>query len=423
VTDLLELELGAVAAGGACVARAPDGRVVFVRHGLPGERVRAQVTGETAHFLRADAVEVLEASPDRVEPPCPYAGPGRCGGCDFQHVAVPAQRRLKAALVEEQLRRVAKVERTVEVEAVPGDVDGLRWRTRVQFAVDASGRAGLRRHRSHVLEPVDRCLIATDDVEAVGAEQVDWSGASGVEVAADGGQRVVSVHGRHARLPDVDAGLALEGRPVRAPHGLRHTVLGRSYEVAVGGFWQVHPGAATALAQAVLDGLDPQPGETAVDLYAGVGLFAALLGERVGPQGSVLAVEGDARACADAARNTSDLPQVRIRTAPVDAAAVRRLGRPDLVVLDPPRAGAGIPTTRALAALRPRRMAYVSCDPASFARDLRVLLDAGWALQGLRAFDLYPMTEHVELVALLDPPAQLRGSQGFTSTPDASKQS
>lgn len=423
MTDLLELELGAVAAGGACVARAPDGRVVFVRHGLPGERVRAQVTGETAHFLRADAVEVLEASPDRVEPPCPYAGPGRCGGCDFQHVAVPAQRRLKAALVEEQLRRVAKVERTVEVEAVPGDVDGLRWRTRVQFAVDASGRAGLRRHRSHVLEPVDRCLIATDDVEAVGAEQVDWSGASGVEVAADGGQRVVSVHGRHARLPDVDAGLALEGRPVRAPHGLRHTVLGRSYEVAVGGFWQVHPGAATALAQAVLDGLDPQPGETAVDLYAGVGLFAALLGERVGPQGSVLAVEGDARACADAARNTSDLPQVRIRTAPVDAAAVRRLGRPDLVVLDPPRAGAGIPTTRALAALRPRRMAYVSCDPASFARDLRVLLDAGWALQGLRAFDLYPMTEHVELVALLDPPAQLRGSQGFTSTPDASKQS
>jgi len=423
VSELLELELGPVAAGGACVGRAPDGRVVFVRHALPGERVRARVTGETAHFLRADAVEVLEPSPDRVQPPCPYAGPDRCGGCDFQHVALPAQRRLKASLVEEQLRRVARVERTVEVEAVPGDDDGLRWRTRVQLAVDASGRAGLRRHRSHELQPVDRCLIATDDVEAVGAERLDWSGASGVEVAADGAQRVVSVSGRHARLPDVDAGVALDGRPLRAPHGLRHTVLGRSYEVAVGGFWQVHPGAATALAQAVLDGLDPQPGESAVDLYAGVGLFAALLGERVGPQGSVLAVEGDARACADAARNTSDLPQVRIRTAPVDAAAVRRLGRPDLVVLDPPRAGAGIPTTRALAALRPRRMAYVSCDPSSFARDLRVLLDGGWALQGLRAFDLYPMTEHVELVALLDPPGQVRAPQGFTSTPDTPKQS
>ena len=405
MSEPLELEVGAVAAGGSCVARAPDGRVVFVRHALPGERVRAQVTGETKHFLRADAVEVLQASPDRVQPPCPFSGPGRCGGCDWQHVALEAQRRLKAQLVQEQLRRVARVERVVEVEAVPGDVAGLRWRTRVQFAVDASGRAGLRRHRSHELEPIDFCLIATEEVEAVGAEQLPWPGASGVEVAADGAQRVVSVSGRRAQLPPVDAGVAVDGRPVRAPHGLRHSVLGRSYEVAAGGFWQVHPGAAQALAQAVLDGLDPQPGESAVDLYAGVGLFAALLGERVGPEGSVLAVEGDARACADAARNTADLPQVRIRTTPVDAAAVRRIGSPDLVVLDPPRAGAGVEVTRALAALRPRRMAYVACDAGSFARDLRVLLDAGWVLDDLRALDLYPMTEHVELVALLSPPS------------------
>jgi tRNA/tmRNA/rRNA uracil-C5-methylase (TrmA/RlmC/RlmD family) len=397
------LEVGAVAAGGACVGRAPDGRVVFVRHALPGETVRVQVTGETKHFLRADAVEVLQPSADRVQPPCPYAGPGLCGGCDWQHVAVPAQRRLKAQLVEEQLRRVARVERTVEVEAVPGDVGGLRWRTRVQFAVDGSGRAGLRKHRSHELEPVDLCLIATKEVEEVGAERLPWPGAVSVEVAASGAQRVVTVSGRHAVLPAVEAGVVLEGRPLRAPHGLRHTVLGRSYEVAAGGFWQVHPGAAEVLAQAVLDGLDPQPGERAVDLYAGVGLFAALLGARVGPDGAVLAVEGDARACADAARNTADLPQVRIRTTPVDAAAVRRLGPVDLVVLDPPRAGAGIDTTRALATLRPRRMAYVSCDPGSFARDLRVLLDAGWSLESLRAFDLYPMTEHVETVAILRP--------------------
>ena len=401
--DVLELELGSPAAGGACVARAPDGRVVFVRHGLPGERVRATVTSRTAHFLRADAVEVLQPSADRVAPPCPFAGPGRCGGCDFQHVALPAQRLLKAQLVQEQLRRVARVEQSVVVEPVAGDVDGLRWRSRVQLAVDGSGVAGLRRHRSHEIEPVDACLIATADVEAVGAERLRWPGATGVEVAAEGAQRLVSVTGRRAELPDVDAGVVVDGRPVRGPHGLRHAVLGRSYEVAAGGFWQVHPGAATALAEAVLDGLDPQPGESAVDLYAGVGLFAALLGERVGETGSVLAVESDARACADAARNTADLPQVRIRTAAVDPGTVRRLGRPDLVVLDPPRAGAGIEVTRALAALRPRRMAYVACDAGSFARDLRVLLDAGWELDSLRALDLYPMTEHVELVALLSP--------------------
>ena len=407
--ELLELQVGAPAAGGSCVARAPDGRVVFVRHSLPGERVLAAVTSSTTSFLRADAVEVLDPSPDRVQPPCPYAGPGRCGGCDWQHVTLPAQRQLKAALVVEQLRRLAGVERPVEVEEVPGAPDGLGWRTRVQFTVAPSGRAGLRRHRSHEQEPVERCLIATPEVEEVGAERLLWPGASAVEVAADGPQRLVSVTSRagargQLQIPDVQAGVVVDGHPVRLPHGIRHRVLGRSFEVGAGRFWQVHPGAAEALARAVLDGLDPQPGEWALDLYAGVGLFAALLGERVGPGGAVLAVEVDAAACADAARNTADQPHVRIRTAPVSPGEVLRAGRPDLVVLDPPRAGAGLQVTHALAALRPRRLAYVSCDPATFARDLRVLLDVGWELSSLRALDMYPMTEHVEIVGVLTPP-------------------
>ena len=432
VGTVVELAVGAVAAGGACVARGPDGRVVFVRHTLPGERVRAVVTAATRSFLRADAVEVLQAVAERVERPCPYAGPGRCGGCDWQHVALDEQRRLKAVLVQEQLRRLAGIQREVRVEPVAGDDDGLRWRTRVQFAVSPSGRAGLRRHRSHELEPVDFCLIASDDVEAVGAEGQRWPGASGVEVVAAGDQRVVSVtsRGSRARVLSVDAGVVVDGRAVRRPHGVRHEVLGRRFEVAAGGFWQVHPGAATVLATAVLDGLQPAPGDRALDLYSGVGLFAGLIGERVGPTGAVLAVEADARASADAARNTDDLRHVRIRTAPVDEALLTAQGLaaaglappggapagrprrgappaaagPDLVVLDPPRAGAGLAVTRALARLRPRRLVYVACDPASFARDLRVLLDGGWSLIGLRGFDLFPMTEHVELVAVLEPP-------------------
>ena len=410
VGDELELEVGAAAAGGACVGRAPDGRVVFVRHAVPGERVRARVTQAVTKYLRADAVEVLQASPDRVDPPCPYARPGGCGGCDWQHVALPRQRELKAALVAEQLRRTTRVERDVVVEEVPGAPDGLGWRTRVSFAVTHDGRPGLHRHRSHDLEPVDRCLIAAPGVAQVGAERARWYAAAGVEVAttAGGDQRVVSVRrgsrGR-PRVPAVDAGVVVDGLPVAAPHGLRHEVLGRRYEVAAGGFWQVHVGAATALATAVLEALDPQPGEAAVDLYAGVGLFAALLGEAVGEAGSVLAVEADPRACADAARNTADLPHVHVRTAHVDVHQVRRTGSPDLVVLDPPRAGAGQDVTAELARLRPRRLAYVSCEAASFARDAKVLLDAGWTMPGLRAFDLYPMTEHVELLAVFEPPA------------------
>lgn len=408
--DILTVEVGSPAAGGGFVGRAEDGRVVFVRHALTGEQVRAVVTQATSRFLRADAVEVLRACADRVEPPCPFAGPGRCGGCDYQHIALSRQRSVKSQRVAEQLRGLAGLDLAPVVEEVPGAPDGLGWRTRVQLAVDRKGRPGLHRHRSHELEPVDRCLLAGPDVDAVGALMRRWPGAGAVEVAGSAGSRLVSVSsgrgGGPVRLPELpeDVGVVVDGRPRRVPHGLVHAVGGRRFEVAAGGFWQVHVGAAQLLVDAVLGALAPRPGERALDLYAGAGLFAAMLGERVGPDGAVLAVEQEPRAGADAARNVHDLPQVRVRTAPVTERLLAEVGAVDLVVLDPPRAGAGLAVTRALARLRPRAMAYVACDPASFARDLRVLLDAGWRLESLRAFDLYPMTEHVELLGVLEPP-------------------
>jgi tRNA/tmRNA/rRNA uracil-C5-methylase (TrmA/RlmC/RlmD family) len=410
--SLIELHTGAIAAGGGCVARADDGRVVFVRHALPGERALVRITAETSSFLRADAVEILDASPDRVEPPCRFAGPGRCGGCDWQHIDVAAQRLLKAQLVGEQLRRVAATDLDVTVEEVPGAPDGLSWRTHLRFAVDRNGHVGLRRHRSHDIEVVDRCLIATPEVESLGLEQLRWPGASEIDVRVSphDGRRVVSVSSAHRHLralPPVEAGIVVDGRTRRRPDAVHFEVLGRSYRVSAGSFWQVHPGAAPLLAGVVLDVLGAKIGEHVVDLYAGVGLFAALIGDVVGPTGSVLAVERDRRAVADARHNLADMGHVEIRKASVSPRLVADVGHPDLVVLDPAREGAGRPVMTALAALhpRPRRIAYVSCDPASFARDLRVMLDAGWSMPILRAFDLFPMTEHVELVGLLEPPA------------------
>jgi tRNA/tmRNA/rRNA uracil-C5-methylase (TrmA/RlmC/RlmD family) len=374
------LTVGAPAAGGACVARAADGRVVFVRHALPGETVRVEVTSDGAKFLRADAVEVLEPSPDRVEPPCPYARPRRCGGCDWQHASPAAQLAVKTALVEEQLRRVGRFAWEGSVEAVE---PLLGWRTRVQWAIDAAGTPGLHKHRSSELEPVETCLIAASCT----ALSQKWPGYATVEEVSTAGQTVLVAGG------------------VSRPAGVRVEVLGRSFEVAGGQFWQVHVEAPRVLGLAVLEGLAPQRGESVADLYAGVGLFASLLGAAVGPGGSGVAYESSSRAAADAARNTADQPGVKVRTAPVTEQLVSRL-KADLVVLDPPRAGAGPQVSAALARRRPRAVAYVSCDAASFARDLRVFLDKGWSVASLRAFDLYPQTEHVELVTILSPPAE-----------------
>lgn len=435
-TTVVELRTGPIAPGGGCVARTDEGQVVFVRHALPGETVLARVTETTTSYLRADAIEIVERSPHRVPPPCPSAGPGRCGGCDWQHVALAEQRRLKAVLVAEQLRRLAGLDRTVDVEEVPGAPDGLGWRTRVRFAVDNEGHLGLRRHRSHALELLTRCPIAAPSVERIGAEESLWRGAASVEVFApagadpdegrlDGAERdhslatgspgVVVVGAPRRSLGPIDlpklagtrTGVVLRGRTVREPRRLRVEVLGHSYRITAGAFWQVHRGAPALLASTVLEGLGPREGEHAVDLYAGVGLFTVLLAEGVGRGGSVVAVERDPRASSDARHNTARQDQVQVRTEGVTPRLLQGLGPIDLVVMDPPREGVGRALMAALVELRPapRRVAYVACDPASFARDLRVALDAGWTLSTLRAFDQFPMTEHVELVAFLEPPA------------------
>ena len=410
--EVLELEVGAIAGGGGCVGRAPDGKVVFVRHSLPGERVRARITASTSSYLRADAVEILVASPDRVEPPCPHAGPGRCGGCDFQHVALPAQRRLKGARVTELLRQIAQLERDAEaVEAVEGGQDGLGWRTRVRLAVDRSGQAGFRRHRSHRVEHIDECPVATPAVMATGGLTARWPGISEVEIVTGAeDDAVVSAmpNGRATPpLPSVDAGVVVRGKVRRDPGAVRMHVRGRTYRVSAGVFWQAHRGAAEALLAAVLDAVGPCDGASVADLYSGAGLFAVALAHAVGPTGSVLAVERDGRACADARHNGAGLPHLSVDETDVTPELVASgLGRPSVVVLDPAREGAGVAVMHALAGLTSTLQAvvYVSCDVASFARDIRVLLDQDWTVTSLRAFDIFPMTEHVELVARLEPP-------------------
>lgn len=319
--------------------------MVFVRHALPGETVTIEITEGTEgdRFWRGDAVAVLTASPDRVVPPCRFAGPGLCGGCDFQHVSLPRQRLLKGAVVSEQLSRLAGLDREVTVEPVPGDVDGLRWRTRQRYVDLPGGRRGMRKHRSHEVVEVDDCLIA--------------------------------------------------GPPAS------HVVQDIAFDVEDAGFWQVHPGAPDVLVATVLAFLEPAPGESVLDLYAGVGLFGRFLAPAVGSPSLVTLVEGDRRACAHAETN---LPGATVLAGDVATVLAGLPTAPvDLVVLDPPREGARRAVVEAVCARTPRAAAYVACDPAALARDVAIFAEHGYAVTALRAFDVFPMTHHVECVALL----------------------
>lgn len=407
-----------VAHGGHCVAR-HEGQVVFVRHAIPGEVVDVEITGSgpKGRFLRADATEVLTPSVSRVAPPCRHAGPGGCGGCDWQHVSPAGQRALKAEVLREQIARLGGISEiagvplddAVDVVAVDGDRDGLAWRSRVRYAVDAEGRPGFRRHRSHTVVPIASCPLVTDGVDTTGATRRHWTGAEVVEVVASStGDRAVlvdppgSVRDAMSGLPTDVAVPGLRGR-----RWVTETAAGREWRVRADGFWQVHPGAADALVAAVRDALAPSEGEHLLDLYSGVGLFAGSLAVDIGESGRIDAVEASVPACGDARRNLFDLPQVRIHESPVEAwLAAGTVTDADLVVLDPPRSGAGSKVLDHVLDLAPRAIAYVACDPAALGRDLGHVCAAGWRVASVRGFDLFPMTHHVEAVALLVPPSR-----------------
>src|SRR5918997_2465217 len=406
-----EVTVGPVAHGGHCVAP-HEGGGAFLRPTLPRERGVARVTEDRQPgFCRADAVEVLEAAPDRVPRPCPHSGPGRCGGCDWQHVAHEGQLRLKAAVVREQLTRLGglsgdeAVVRDLAVEELPGGP--LRWRTRARFAVDRTGAPGLRRHRSHDLVLLGACPTRGGAAaRAVLARR--WPGAGAVDVAVDSTGTVTTTRlDRRGKPQSTRVLRAGEDVPAEPAGRAARTAAGRDWEVEGTGFWQVHPAAADALTRAVAAFAGVRPGETVLDLYAGAGLFGGALAPAAGTGGRVVCVEADETACAAAEANLAALPQAEVWQGEVDAEGLTDLlaelgGGPDVVVLDPPRAGAGAAVSRVLAAAGPRAVVYVACDPAALARDVAAFAGADYRLTGLRGFDAFPMTAHVECVALLE---------------------
>ena len=389
-------------ATGGAVGRLDDGRVVFVRHGLPGELVEVDVTESTSKFSRGDAVEVVEASPDRVAPPCRYAHPGGCGGCDLQDASTTGQVSWKSSLVAEHLQRIAGVEVDFTVVAPTSDPKGSR--TRLRCAVDDDGRLGLRAARSHDVVVLDECWIA--DPSFTPAFATSWHGAEEVELSALGDGDPFAVVRRITPRGTMHELCSLRGEPLEPSTQSRVNVRGHVFSIGPRSFWQSHRDAPALLLDNVLELAGAGADDHVTDLFSGVGLFAVPLAKVVGPGGRVTAVESSPYAVRDARQNAEGLRNLKVREWSVTPRSVNdSVGEGGVVVLDPPRGGLAKGVAEALVRRRPRRLVYVSCDAATFARDLKILLSGGFTLGEFRVFDLFPMTEHVELIASLDIPS------------------
>lgn len=396
----IELDVTNIAHGGVSVAR-HDGRVVFVADAIPGERVRARVSSDSKKsFWRAETVEVIDASTHRQSHVWDAAAldrdpADRAGGAEFGHIALAHQRELKRQVVTDALTRMAGITRDVTVEAVPGDDErsGTGWRTRVRLHVDESGRPGPFAARSHTVIPVTSLPLATDELAAAAPLDERFPGFDSVDVLAPSAGSVRLVVG------------------AQKPSTITERVGEREFRLADTGFWQVHRGAAATLTEAVQSAIDPalfDPQAANLDLYGGVGLLAAAVGDRFGSSTRITSVESDATATDFAAENLSEWVGARAETGRVErwvaalAASASSSERDRLtratVILDPPRAGAGRHVVESLVELAPAQVVYVACDPVAFARDAALFDGLGYDLVALRAFDLFPNTHHVEAV-------------------------
>ena len=385
--DLVQVTIEKVAHGGHFIAR-HDGAVIFVRHAIPGEDCTIQITSTGSSFNRADVVSVETPSEFRVEAPCRFANRNGCGGCDFQHISVDHQRSLKSDVIAEQFSRIAKMNLRVEVEEVG---ESTHWRTRAIATTDRNGKLGFYKSRSHSIAPVSDCIICIESMNFSEIASRDFKGDVRVEISASNtGERSIALAPTRGEE---------KARLTEGPAVLHENVSERSLEVSQESFWQSHKNAPEVLTQAVLDFAQLKTGDHVLDLYGGVGLFSAAFIDAVGPTGHVDLIEGSKVATADAARNFAAYSNITIATGDV-AKLMPRITAADVVVLDPPRDGAGKEAVAQIARLAPRAIVYVACDPAALARDTAYLADHSYSLVKVRAFDLFPMTHHIECVAL-----------------------
>jgi tRNA/tmRNA/rRNA uracil-C5-methylase (TrmA/RlmC/RlmD family) len=400
VGDRHEVTVGAMVHGGHALAHMGK-NTIFVRHACPGEVVIVEITSVSKKIIRADAIEIISASSDRVVPPCVLSVPGGCGGCDWQFAPLALQRQWKSRIISESLERHGGlVGQIVEVEPVRGDEDGLRWRSRthitlITVAEDGQPRPAFKKYRSSESVPFDVCPVLTQRVDA--AAHRCSSPATDVWIQ-EGANGSIGIAPRGLSAGDTSAGDTSAGHK-NSGNKVVHEVRDRSWRIDPQSFWQAHVGMAEALVDVVLDFVGHVQGQTWWDLYAGSGLFSAFLAERTGALGTIHAVEESPQSIREGRRALHDLPQIHLHNESTERWLRNHDGAVDGVVLDPPRTGAGSEVIGLIVQAAPSRIIYVACDPVALGRDAGLLSRAGYRLSGLRALDGFPMTHHVECVA------------------------
>jgi len=390
IGEIYRVEIEKVAHGGHFIARY-EGAVIFVRHGIPGEIVEVEITGVEKSFARADVIAVIEPSDSRITPACQYSG--ACGGCDFQHISIERQRELKSEVIAEQFARIAKMEIDVGVEEVSSP---LHWRTRYAASTNREGAIGFKGSRSNAVIPIASCPVLLPEIDFPTLPYERISGLQRIEVslATDGNRSISVMDQRESRTSQRHQPKIIEGSP-----SLNYQVGENKFQVSQSSFWQSNIKAPESLVEVVLQFADLHEGDHLLDLYGGVGLFAGAAISIIGTSGRIDIVEGSTSATDDARHNFADHRNVYIHTGDV-AKEIRKFNSADVVILDPPRTGAGKPVIDYLVDLGARAIVYVACDPAALARDTTYLKEIGYKLSDIRALDLFPMTHHIESIAL-----------------------
>ena len=406
-----ELTLDSYAYGGDCFGRLEDGRAVFVPYAIPGERVRIRLTEEKRGYARGELLEVLTPAPQRIEPRCPHffrppgdvPAPAACGGCHYQHLPYEAQLQAKTGILRDQLQRIGKLSDPPVKPAIPSPAP-WNYRNHVQFHLTGEGALGLNAPRSGQVIPIETCLLPEPPLVGL-LPHLDFESLPALErialrLGSDGDILIVLESSDPQPLSlAVDFPVSVV---YRGPGGslvlagddhLVMEVLGRPFRVSAGAFFQVNTPMAAQMVTHLLENLEIRPDDTVVDAYCGVGLFSAFLAERAG---RLIGIETSPEACEDFVVNLDEFDNVELYEAPVEQTLPALGLTADLLVADPPRAGLGRRTLEGIAALKPREIAYISCDPATLGRDARYLTEMGYRLRRITPFDLFPQTYHIE---------------------------